>query len=45
MAASRRVGLTSAQLRQLTQLLADNGDTAAAGRARDALDQLPATVP
>lgn len=45
MAASRRVGLTTDQLRQLAQLLAESGDTAAAERARQALDQLPATVP
>jgi alkylhydroperoxidase/carboxymuconolactone decarboxylase family protein YurZ len=45
MAASRRVGLTTDQLRQLAQLLAESGDTAAAERARQALDQLPATAP
>lgn len=39
MAASRRVGLTVSQLRQLIQLLADGGDTATAKRAREALDQ------
>lgn len=37
MAASLRVGLTRGQLNQLVQLLADQGDAAAAGRAGDAL--------
>ena len=39
MAASLRVGLTVSQLRQLIQLLAESGDSEAAQRARDALDQ------
>lgn len=39
MAASLRVGLTVSQLRQLIQLLADSGDSEAARRAREALDQ------
>jgi len=38
-AASLRVGLTASQLRQLIQLLAESGDTNAAQRAREALDQ------
>lgn len=37
MRASMRVGLTAAQLRQLTQVLAERGDAAAAQRARAAL--------
>lgn len=37
MAASLRVGLTRGQLNQLVQLLADQGDAAAAGRAGEAL--------
>jgi alkylhydroperoxidase/carboxymuconolactone decarboxylase family protein YurZ len=39
MAASMRVGLTAAQLRQLTQVLAERGDADAAKRAREALDK------
>lgn len=39
MAASTRVGLSIAQLRQVVQLLEDAGEAAAAGRAREALDQ------
>jgi len=39
MRASMRVGLTSAQLRQLTQVLAEHGDAQAAERAEKALDQ------
>lgn len=39
MAASMRVGLTAAQLRQLIQVLADHGDADAAKRAREALDR------
>ncbi|MVV49908.1 cupin domain-containing protein [Pseudomonas sp. PB120] len=38
MAASLRVGLTASQLRQLIQLLADQGDAAAAKRAGEALN-------
>ncbi|MCG3143494.1 MAG: hypothetical protein HONDAALG_00842 [Gammaproteobacteria bacterium] len=38
-AASLRVGLTAAQLRQLIELLAESGDSGAAKRAREALDQ------
>ncbi|WKZ13924.1 MAG: carboxymuconolactone decarboxylase family protein [Gammaproteobacteria bacterium] len=38
-AASLRVGLTAAQLRQLIGLLAEGGDSGAAQRAREALDQ------
>ncbi|KQQ75893.1 carboxymuconolactone decarboxylase [Xanthomonas sp. Leaf131] len=38
-AASLRVGLSIGQLRQVAQLLADSGDSAAAGRAREALEQ------
>jgi alkylhydroperoxidase/carboxymuconolactone decarboxylase family protein YurZ len=37
--ASMRVGLTAAQLRQLTQVLAERGDADAAKRADDALTQ------
>jgi 4-carboxymuconolactone decarboxylase len=37
MAASMRVGLSAAQLHQVTQVLADRGDAAAAQRARAAL--------
>jgi 4-carboxymuconolactone decarboxylase len=37
MRASMRVGLSAAQLRQLTQVLAERGDPAAAGRASEAL--------
>jgi alkylhydroperoxidase/carboxymuconolactone decarboxylase family protein YurZ len=39
MAASMRVGLTTSQLRQLTQVLAERGDADAAKRAREALDK------
>jgi 4-carboxymuconolactone decarboxylase len=39
MAASMRVGLTAAQLRQLTQVLAERGDADAAKRASTALTQ------
>lgn len=39
LAASLRVGLTTAQLRQLIQLLAEGGDADAAKRAREALDR------
>lgn len=39
MAASMRVGLTAAQLRQLVQVLADHGDADAAKRAGEALDK------
>lgn len=39
MAASLRVGLSASQLRQLIQLLAEGGNSEAARRARDALDQ------
>jgi alkylhydroperoxidase/carboxymuconolactone decarboxylase family protein YurZ len=39
MAASMRVGLTAAQLRQLTQVLAERGDADAAKRASTALAQ------
>lgn len=42
MAASLRVGLTAAQLRQLIQLLAEQGDAAAAQRAGEALDAVQA---
>lgn len=45
MAASLRVGLTAGQLRQLVQLLADQGDAAAAKRAGEALDSVQATQP
>lgn len=38
MAASMRVGLTAAQLRQLIELLAESGDAETAKRARDALE-------
>lgn len=37
-AASVRLGLTTAQLRQLVQVLAERGDADAAKRARQALD-------
>ena len=39
MAASMRVGLSAAQLRQLVQVLADHGDADAAKRAGEALDK------
>ncbi|MCD9096447.1 carboxymuconolactone decarboxylase family protein [Luteimonas fraxinea] len=47
MAASRRVGLTASQLRELVQLLEDGGNPDAARRAREALDQslVPASRP
>ncbi|WP_392889630.1 carboxymuconolactone decarboxylase family protein [Pseudomonas migulae] len=45
MAASLRVGLSVSQLRQLIQLLADQGDAAAAKRAGDALDTVQASQP
>ena len=45
MAASLRVGLTAAQLRQLVQLLAEQGDAAAAKRAGEALDRVQADQP
>jgi hypothetical protein len=45
MAASLRVGLTVSQLRQLIQLLAEQGDAAAAKRAGEALDTLQASQP
>ncbi|MDH4607610.1 carboxymuconolactone decarboxylase family protein [Pseudomonas sp. BN102] len=38
MAASMRVGLTASQLRQVIQVLANNGNADAAKRAREALD-------
>ena len=44
MRASLRVGLSAAQLRQLTQLLADGGDPDAARRANEALTQALATA-
>ena len=44
MAASLRVGLTAAQLRQVTQLLAERGDTQAARRATEALTQALAAL-
>lgn len=44
MAASMRVGLSAAQLRQLTQLLAKHGDAQAAARASEALAQALATM-
>ena len=44
MAASLRVGLTAAQLRQLTQLLAERGDAQAARRATEALTQALAAL-
>ena len=46
MAASMRIGLTAAQLRQLIQVLAERGDAQAATRADTALTQaLAATTP
>jgi len=45
MAASLRVGLTVGQLRQLTRLLADQGDADAAKRAAEALDATQANQP
>lgn len=44
MRASMRVGLTGAQLRQLTQLLADRGQEQAASRAREALRRAQAAA-
>ncbi|MFW9265871.1 cupin domain-containing carboxymuconolactone decarboxylase family protein [Pseudomonas sp. NR3] len=43
MAASLRVGLSVAQLRQLIQLLSEQGDAAAAKRAAEALDTVQAS--
>ena len=45
MAASLRVGLSAAQLRQLIQLLGEQGDAAAAKRAAEALDTVQASQP
>ncbi|BBP59722.1 carboxymuconolactone decarboxylase family protein [Pseudomonas sp. St316] len=45
MAASLRVGLSAAQLRQLIQLLGEQGDAAAAKRASEALDTVQASQP
>ncbi|RKS28039.1 quercetin dioxygenase-like cupin family protein [Pseudomonas sp. WPR_5_2] len=45
MAASLRVGLTTAQLHQLVKLLADQGDAAAAKRAGEALESVRANQP
>ncbi|MEJ8848184.1 carboxymuconolactone decarboxylase family protein [Variovorax rhizosphaerae] len=45
MRASMRVGLSAAQLRQLTQVLADRGDEQAAKRANTALTQALAAAP
>ncbi|MDZ4281315.1 MAG: carboxymuconolactone decarboxylase family protein [Hydrogenophaga sp.] len=45
MAASMRVGLTAAQLRQLIQVLAERGDAQAASRADAALTQALAATP
>jgi len=45
MQASMRVGLTAAQLRQLTQVLAERGDKQAAERADAALTQALAATP
>jgi len=39
MRASMRVGLSAAQLRQLTQVLAERGEADAAKRASEALSQ------
>jgi alkylhydroperoxidase/carboxymuconolactone decarboxylase family protein YurZ len=44
MAASMRVGLTAAQLRQVIQLLAEHGDADAAKRANEALTQALAAM-
>ncbi|RZL93718.1 MAG: hypothetical protein EOP82_06675, partial [Variovorax sp.] len=44
MAASMRVGLTAVQLRQVSQVLAERGDAAAAKRANEALTQVLATT-
>lgn len=43
--ASMRVGLSAAQLQQLTQVLTEGGNADAATRARDALTQTLATAP
>lgn len=45
LAASLRVGLSAAQLRQLIQLLDEQGDAAAAKRASEALDTVQANQP
>ncbi|WP_204127990.1 cupin domain-containing carboxymuconolactone decarboxylase family protein [Pseudomonas ogarae] len=45
MAASLRVGLSAAQLRQLIQLLGEQGDAAAAKRAAEVLDTVQASQP
>lgn len=45
MAASLRVGLSAAQLRQLIQLLGEQGDAVAAKRAAEALDTVQASQP
>lgn len=45
MRASMRVGLSAAQLRQLTQVLAERGDASAAQRANEALTQALAPAP
>jgi alkylhydroperoxidase/carboxymuconolactone decarboxylase family protein YurZ len=45
MRASLRVGLTPAQLRQLTQVLAERGDADAAKRASEALSRALVTAP
>ncbi|MGF6090282.1 (R)-mandelonitrile lyase [Pseudomonas sp. 18173] len=45
MAASLRVGLTAAQLRQLVQLLADQGDAGAATRAGQVLESVLSNQP
>jgi alkylhydroperoxidase/carboxymuconolactone decarboxylase family protein YurZ len=45
MAASLRVGLTVSQLRQLIQLLAEQGDAASAKRAGEALERVQANQP
>lgn len=45
MRASMRVGLSAAQLRQLTQVLAERGDASAAQRASEALTQALAPAP
>ncbi|MDM0066118.1 carboxymuconolactone decarboxylase family protein [Variovorax sp. J31P207] len=44
MAASMRVGLTAAQLRQVAHLLKDSADADAGKRAEDALEQVTAAV-
>jgi 4-carboxymuconolactone decarboxylase len=45
MRASMRMGLTAAQLHQLTQVLAEHGQKQAAERAKDALTQALAAAP